>query len=48
MNEASAKIAAASFVPAAALLHERRHEDGHEQDAQERQDVRHVELEHPG
>ena len=35
-------------VPAAAFLHERRHQDGDEQDAQERQDVRQVELEHPG
>ena len=47
VNDASAKTAAASRVPAPALLHERRDEHGHEQDPQEREDVRQIELEHP-
>ena len=48
MNDASGEDRGGQRVPAAALLHERRHQDGDEQDPQERQDVRQVELEHRG
>ena len=48
MNEASAKTMAASASPPPALLQQRRHEHRDEQDPQDRQDVRQIELEHRG
>ena len=48
VNEASANTIGGQRVPASRLLQQRRHQHGDEQDPQDREDVRQIELEHPG